>query len=62
MKTGKEQLIELMDRLPDDISAETILTELQFALLILRRGEEAERGENVVSSDEAKRRLAKWLS
>jgi hypothetical protein len=44
MKTEKQQIIDLIDRMPDEVSAETILTELQFRLTILRRGAEAERG------------------
>lgn len=60
-KTGKTQVAELLDQLPDDVSAETILQELQFKLLMLRRGEEAEQGVNVVPATEAKRRLSKWL-
>ena len=62
LKTEKQQFIELIDRLPDEVSGETILSELQFRLTILRRGAEAERGENVVSNEEAKRRLGKWLN
>ena len=59
MKNDKQQLRELIDRMPDDVSAETIISELQFRLTVLRRGEEAERGENLLTHDEAKRRL-KW--
>jgi hypothetical protein len=62
MKTEKQQVIELVDKLPDDVSGETIISELIFRLTILRRGEEAARGENVVSHEEAKRRLGKWLN
>jgi hypothetical protein len=62
MKTEKQQAIELIDRLPDDVSTETILTELQFKLALLRRGADAEHGRNVVSDDDARQRLAKWLT
>ena len=61
MTTEKQQAIELIDRMPDQVSAETIIHELQFRLTILRRGEDAERGEQLISHDEAKRRLSKWL-
>lgn len=61
MKSEKQQAIELIDRMPDEVSAETIISELQFRLTILRRGAEAERGENLISHEEAKNRLSKWL-
>ena len=61
MKSEEQQALELIDRLPEDVSTETILTELQFKALMLQRGVEAERGENVISHEEAKRRLSKWL-
>mgnify|MGYP000583693560 CR=1 FL=1 len=61
MKTEKEQAIDLIGQLPDSVSAETIITELQFRLTILRRGRDAERGERMISQAEAERRLDKWL-
>jgi len=61
MKTEKQQAIELIDRMPDQVSTETIITELQFRLTVLRRGEDAERGENLVTHDEAQNRLGRWL-
>ncbi len=61
MKTEKQQAIELIDRMPDQVSTETIITELQFRLTVLRRGEEAERGERLISHEEAKSRLGRWL-
>jgi hypothetical protein len=62
MKTEKQAAIELIDRMPDDISAETIITELQFRVTMMRRGEEAERGEQLISHEETKRRLGRWLN
>jgi hypothetical protein len=62
MKTGKEQVLDLMEKLPDDVSAETILTELEFTLLLRRRGEDAELGQNLVSHEDAKKRLSRWLN
>ena len=61
MKTEKQQAIELIDRMPDQVSTETIITELQVVLTILRRSAEAERGENLISHEGAKRQLGKWL-
>ena len=62
MKTEKQQAIELIDRMPDQVSTETIITELQFQVTVMRRGEDAERGEHLITHDEAKSRLAKWLN
>jgi len=62
MKTEKDQALELIGRTPDTVSSETIITELQFRLLVLRRGNDAERGEHVISHDEARQRLGRWLN
>ena len=62
MKTEKQQAIELIDQLPDHISTETIITELQFRLTVLRRGEDAARGEHLITHDEAKTRLGRWFN
>jgi len=62
MKSEKQQALELIDRLPEDVSTETILSELQFKALMLQRAAEAERGQNVISHEEAKQRLSKWLN
>lgn len=61
MKTEKQAAIELIDRLPDDISTETIITELQFRLTIMRRAHDAAADERVISHDEAKNQLGRWL-
>jgi hypothetical protein len=60
MKTPKQQTIELLDKLPDDISFETILAEIAFKMQVLERSAQVDRGE-VVSHEEAKRRLSRWL-
>jgi hypothetical protein len=60
-KSPKAQALEMISSMPDEVSTETILAELQFTLLIERRRESARRG-NVVSHDEAKRRLGRWLN
>jgi hypothetical protein len=62
MKTEKQAIIELLDKLPEDVSTETVITELQFRLLVLQRGREAELGVNQISHEEMKMRLAKWLN
>ncbi len=62
MKTEKQVAIELIDRMPENISTETIITELQFRLTVMRRGVDAERGEQLISHDEAMIRLGRWLN
>lgn len=62
MKTEKQQAIDLIGRMPDGVSAETIVSELQFRLTVRRRGADAERGANLITHDEAKRRLGTWLN
>ncbi|MDP9237021.1 MAG: hypothetical protein M3P30_06430 [Chloroflexota bacterium] len=62
MATEKSQAIALIEQLPETVSTETIITELQFRLIMLRRGLDAERGENLLSHEEAKERLEKWLT
>jgi len=62
VKSEKQAIIELLDKLPEDVSTETVITELQFRALILRRGEDAEAGRNLISHDEMKAHLAKWLT
>lgn len=62
MKTDKQQLMEVIEAMPDGVSAETIITELQFRVTMLRRGEEAARGVNTVSHEDARKRLGRWLN
>ena len=58
--TAKSEALDLISQLPDEVSTETIVAELQFKLLVLRRRESARRG-NVITHEEAKKRLSKWL-
>ena len=60
MKSAKQRAMALIDKLPDDVSTETIMTELLLVKTIDERLEAVERGETV-SHEEAKKRLAKWL-
>ncbi len=59
-KTAKQAAIELIERLPDEVSTETIVAELLFKQGVIRGLEELDRGE-VVSHAEARERLAPWL-
>lgn len=60
MKTAKQELSELLDRLPDDAPMDTLLAEMHFKASVLRGLEDARVG-NVMSHEEVKRRLTKWL-
>ncbi len=61
MKTAKQEALELIQKMPDEISMETILAELHFKLRVLKGIDQMERGE-AVSHEEAKERLGRWLS
>jgi len=60
VKTAKQEALELIQQLPDEISMETIIAELHFKLRVLHGLEELERGA-VVSQEEAEHRLGRWL-
>ena len=60
MKTAKQELVELLERLPDDAPMDTLLAEMHFKAMVLRGLEEVRRGE-VISHEEVKSRLNKWL-
>jgi hypothetical protein len=58
--TAKSEALDLISQLPDEVSTETIVAELQFKLLVLRRRDSARQG-NVVTHEDAKKRLSRWL-
>jgi hypothetical protein len=60
MKTAKQELLELLERLPDDVSMDTMLAEMHFKAIVLRGLEDAHRGD-VVSQEEVRARLSKLL-
>jgi hypothetical protein len=60
MKTDKDQVRELLDRLPDNAS----LDEIQYHIYVrqkIQKGLDAARQGNVLSQQDAERRMAKWL-
>ena len=57
---GQEEARALLDLLPDDASMDDIMEGLYFNASVLRGLKQAERGE-VVSDDEARKLLGKWL-
>jgi len=60
MKTAKEEVRDLLERLPDSAS----LDEIQYHIYVRRKiqkGLDAERRGAVISQEEAERRMAQWL-
>ena len=61
MANAKEELEELLDKLPNDCSLEDIQYHL-YVLEKVRAGLEAADTEGTVSQEEAEARLSKWLT
>lgn len=59
MFTAKEDLIRLIHEQPDDSSAEEIVRELAFHIMVERGLADLDAG-RVVSNDEAARRIRSW--
>jgi predicted transcriptional regulator len=59
MKTAKQELRELLDRLPDDVSMDAVEYEIHF-LASVRRGLDAIARGDVVSQEEVEERLKRW--
>lgn len=59
MKSARQELIDLLERLPDDSPMDALLVELHFKASVLRGLEQAERGEGI-SHEEVKERLRAW--
>ena len=60
MKTAKDEVRDLLDRLPDNAS----LDEIQYHIYVrqkIQKGLDAARQGNVLSQQDAERRMAKWL-
>ena len=60
MSTAKEEVREILDRLPDDATLEDIQYEL-YVRQKIRQGLQDEAEGQVISHDELKERMAKWL-
>lgn len=58
-KTAKRQLIDSIERLPDDATIDELLTRIHHTASILRGLEEARRGEGI-TQEELKSRLREW--
>ena len=59
--TAKDEILELMKRIPDNLTVDEALEQLQLLYDVHKGLEEAERGETV-PHEEAKQRFAEWLS
>ena len=60
LPSAKQATLDLVDRLDDDVSFEEIIYELYVLEKIQRGMNDAEEG-RVVSHEEAKQRLGRWL-
>ena len=60
MKTAKEEVLELLERLPEDASLEDI----QYHIYVhqkIQKGLDAAREGKVIGQEEVERRMARWL-
>ena len=60
MKTAKQEVLDLLDTLPGDVSMETLLERIRFKAKILRSLKQADRGD-VVPHEEVMEDLNRWL-
>ncbi len=60
MKTAKEEVRDLLEKLPDDASLDDIQYHIYVCQKIQKGLDAAESGE-VISQEEAERRMARWL-
>jgi hypothetical protein len=60
MATAKEQIIALLQQLPDDSSSDEIIRQLAFHGMI-NRGLRASDDEQTLSNDEMRARMNTWL-
>lgn len=61
MNTTKEEVIQLVKAMPDNVTLEDVLEELYFKIQVDQGLAELDRGESL-PHEEVERRLAKWLS
>ena len=61
MKTAKEEVKNLIDKLPDDCTIEDIQYHL-YVLEKVQRGIDRAEKEGIISHEDAKKRLNKWIT
>jgi len=59
MKTAKQELLEVLERMPDDAPMESLLAQMEFKASVMRGLEQAQRGEGI-SDEELEDRLNRW--
>ena len=59
--TTKQEIIQMIQRMPDDISVLDVMAELYFRQKVDKGLRQLDVGESV-EHEEARRRLGKWLS
>ena len=60
MKTGKQEVLELLEQLPEDASLEDI----QYHIYVrqkVQKGRDAAGEGKVIAQEEVERRMARWL-
>ena len=60
MKTGKEEVLELLEQLPEDASIEDIQYHI-FVRQKIQRSLDAARGGKVIALEDVEKRMARWL-
>ncbi len=60
MKTGKEEVLELLEQLPEDASLEDIQYHI-FVRQKIQKGLDAAREGKVIALEEVEKRMARWL-
>jgi predicted transcriptional regulator len=60
MKSAKQEVLEVLDALPDDAPMETVLERVRFKAKILHSQAQADRGEGV-PHEQVVERLDQWL-
>ena len=61
MRVTKEQVIDLVRAMPDNVTVEDVMEELYFKLQVDQGLAQLDRDESI-PHEEVERRLAKWLS
>lgn len=61
MSTVKNEIEELLKKLPDDCTLEDVQYHI-YVLEKIRRGEDRAKKEGTLSQDEVEKRLSKWTS
>ncbi len=60
MSTAKDEVEELLKKLPDDCTLEDVQYHI-YVLEKIRRGEERAEKEGTLTQDEVEKRLRKWI-